>query len=134
MTKALSKALLGTCFALAVALPLRAAEEVKTTPKSYAVLIGISDCGDKDITPRPHAEDDAKALYDLCTNKDYLGVDHVRLLLGKDDAGRKSQKATRENILKALSWVATEAKRDDLVILAWIGQGAPLNEQADKLC
>jgi len=133
MSKALWKALLGTCVALAVAMPLRAAEDVKT-PKSYAVLIGISEYGDKEITPRPHAEADAQALYDLLTNKDYLGADHVRLLLGKEDAKRHSQKATRENILKALSWVATEAKRDDLVILAWIGQGAPLGEQGDRVC
>ena len=40
---------------------------------------------DKQIKPRPYAEDDAKALYDLFTNKDYLGADadNVRLLLGE---------------------------------------------------
>ena len=61
------------------------------SPQSYVVLIGISDYADKQIKPRPMAENDAKALYDLFTNKSFLGVeeDHVRLLLGKPDEKRK---------------------------------------------
>ena len=52
------------------------------------VLIGISDYADKQIKPRAKAEEDVKALYDLLTNKDYLGADkeNVRLLLGHEDA------------------------------------------------
>src|SRR6266852_1240543 len=112
MTKArLTGLLTGLVLALLVTLPLRAAE---ATPQSYVVLVGISQYADQQIKPRPHAEADAKALYDLFTNKDYLGVDadHIRFLLGSPDAKRNSEPATRENILKALHWIGTKAKRD----------------------
>ena len=77
------------------------------------------------------AENDAKDLYDLFTNKSYLGAepDHVRLLLGKPDAKRKSEPATADNILKAVQWLAESSKKDDLAIFAIIGEGAPLRRQ-----
>ena len=109
-------------------------EEAKA-PHAYAVLIGAGKYSDAAIQSRPHAEDDVKALYDLFTDKAYLGVpkDHVKLLLGgTQDEERKSQEATQDNILKAAQWVAKEAKRDDLVIFAFIGQGAALGEHADR--
>jgi C-terminal peptidase prc len=134
MSKAkLAGALAALVLALIAVVPLRAAE-AQSHP--HVVLIGISQYGDKQIKPRPHAEADAKALYDLFMNKDYLGVpaDHVRLLLGSPDPQRKSEPATHDNILKALRWVAAEAQRDDLVILAFIGQGAPLSGGSGRLC
>jgi carboxyl-terminal processing protease len=116
---------------LAPAFSARAADPVS---HPYAVLVGINEYADKQIKPRPHAEDDAKALYDLFTNKDYLGIepDSIHLLLGKTDDKRKSEPATRENILKSLKWVAATAKRDDVVIFAFLGEGAPLSES--RLC
>jgi C-terminal peptidase prc len=124
--------LLSVLLALAAALPVVAAEEKSD---SYVVLVGISQYTDQQIKPRPHAEDDAKALYDLFSNKDYLGVapDHIRLLLGTADAGRKSEPATRENIMKAVHWIAATAKQDDLVVFAFIGQGAPLGQSGSRL-
>src|SRR5687767_2973537 len=94
-----------------------AAEEAARPNEARVVLIGISDYADKQIKPRKHAEDDAKALFDLFSSKEYLGVDakHIRLLLGKADEKRGSQPATRENILKAVEWLA-EGKRDDLTL------------------
>ncbi len=133
MTKA---RLMGLLASLVVALllvqPARAAE---ATSQTYVVLVGISEYADQQIKPRPHAEADAKALYDLFTNKDYLGVhaDHVRLLLGSPDQERKSEAATRENIIKALHWIGTKAQRDDLVIFAFIGQGAPPGSAGSRL-
>jgi C-terminal peptidase prc len=123
----------GLVLALFAAMPLRAA--APTPSNSYVVLVGINQYGDKQIKPRLHAEADAKALYDLFTNKDYLGVeaDRIRLLLGSADPQRKSEPATRENVIKALNWVATNAGRDDLVIFAFIGEGAPLSESG-RLC
>jgi C-terminal peptidase prc len=125
--------LAGLFGALALAAPLRAAE---AAPQTWVVLAGISTYADKQIPPRPRAEDDAKALYDLFTDADYLGVDegHVRLLLGTADARRKSQPATRANLLKALRWLAAEARPDDLVIFAFLGRGATLGEEGDQLC
>src|SRR6516162_11253107 len=105
MTRAMFTRLLGAVLVAGLlALPLRA-EEAKD-PQPYVVLVGISNYTDKQIKPRPHAEDDARALYDLFSDAKYLGVDrdHIRLLLGSDDSDRKAQKATRANILDALSW------------------------------
>jgi carboxyl-terminal processing protease len=133
MTKARVTGLLASLvFTLLVVLPLRAAE---TKPHTYIVLVGISQYSDPQIKPRPHAEADVKAFYDLFRNKSYLGVDedHIRLLLGKADEKRHSEPATRENIIKALHWLGTKAKRDDLVIFAFIGQGAPIGTSGSLL-
>jgi len=136
MSKAMLRGLLGGLTVwLVLVLPLRAAEEVRT-PNAYVVLIGVGKYSDAAIQSRVHAEDDVKALYDVFTDKVYLGVpkDHVKLLLGGvRDEKRNSQEATKENILKAASWLAKEAKRDDLVIFALIGQGAALGEHADRM-
>ncbi len=112
------------------------AEGQATPPQPYVVLVGISKYADAKIKPRTHAEDDARALYDLFTNKDYLGVDkkHVKLLLGSPDGKRGSQPATRENILKALQWLASEARGKDPVIFAFFGNGGPLGDLGDRRC
>ncbi len=120
-------------FLPAVALPLRAAEEpgaTKTHP--CAVLVGINQYADSQIIPRAHAEADAQALYDLVTSKDYLGLapDQVRLLLGSKDAKRPSDIATHTNIVNALKWAAANAGRNDLVIVAFMMEGAPLGDRA----
>lgn len=114
--------------------PAQAAEA--PPPKAYVVLIGINDFADRQIKPRLHAEADAKALYDLFTHSDYLGVDagHVRLLLGRADSGRKSRPATRANILDAAQWLAREAKRDDLMVFAYFGRGAPAGVLGTPTC
>ena len=136
MTKATLTGLLGgLTVLLTLALPLRAAEEAKA-PKAYAVLIGVGKYSDGAINGRPYAEADVKALYDLLTDSQYLGIpkDHVKMLLGgAADKERNSQEATRDNILAAAKWVAKEAGRDDLVILTYIGQGAALGERGDRI-
>ncbi len=135
MTRPTLRGLLGGLILLfVIAVPLRA-EEARA-PKAYAVLIGVGHYSDAAIQSRPHAEADAQALYDVFTNKDYLGIptENIRLLLGgAQDQKRHSEEATRDNILKAAKWVAGQAKRDDLVILAYIGQGAALGEHADRV-
>jgi carboxyl-terminal processing protease len=134
MTKAMLTGLLGAMLLAWVAVLPAAAAEPKA-PQTYVVLVGISEFADKQIQSRPHAEDDVKALYDLFTDTHYLGVDgdHVRLLLGKEDADRKSQPATKDNILKALEWLK-EAKQDDTVLFAYVGQGSSLGDRGDRRC
>lgn len=134
MTKALFTLLAVGVITAATALPSRAEESQPSRP--YVVLVGIEKYADGTILPRPKAEADVKAMYDLLVDKKYLGVprDHIRLLLGSEDKERGSQPATRENILKSLHWLATEAKPDDLVIFAYIGEGAPLTDKGDRLC
>ena len=88
----LSCALGSLVLMLAATLPALAAEEKAAagTPQAHVVLVGISDYADKQIKPRKFAEEDAKALYDLFTDKRYLGVegDNIRLLLGSADEKR----------------------------------------------
>jgi C-terminal peptidase prc len=133
MSKAKWIGLLGCLVVVAGVLPpARAAEDAKDAkPKSFIVLVGINNYADPQIEARKHAEADARALYDLFTDKKYLGVekDHVKLLLGKADARHASELATRENILKALTWAATHAGKDDLVVFAFFGEGAPLGDR-----
>lgn len=97
-----------------------------TPGKTYLVLVGISDYADKQIKPRLHAEADAKAFYDLFTDKQYLGVpaDQAKLLTGA--------KATRQNILDALKWAATKAETNDLVVYGFFGQGGPIGDSGDR--
>lgn len=109
---------------------LLAADETPAQP--FVVLIGINNYQDPQIVGRQRAEEDAKALYDLFINKNHLGVErnHIKLLLGSPDARRKSELANRENILQAMQWVAQNARKDDMVIIGWFGQGAPLGERS----
>jgi len=131
----LSGLLAGVLATLALAAPARA--EQPGQPHTYVVLIGIGKYQDPQIKPRPFAEDDAKALYQLLTDKKYLGVpaDNVKLLLGAPDPAVKgSEKATRENILKALTWVGEQARPRDLVIIGYFGEGGPLGKSGDRRC
>jgi C-terminal peptidase prc len=134
MIRAKMRGVLVSLILMALAVLPGRAEETQSQP--YVLLIGVSQYADKQIKPRPHAEADATALYDLFTHKDHMGVkaDHIRLLLGAPDGQRKSEPATHENILKAIRWLAAEPRRDDLVILAFIGEGASLGDAGNRLC
>jgi carboxyl-terminal processing protease len=99
------------------------------TGKPLVVIVGIDKYQDPQINSRKHAEADAKALAELFLAKDRLGAapDRVKLLLGSS-AG--DDQATRDNILKALTWLEKKSTKDDLVILAFFGNGAPVGERA----
>jgi C-terminal peptidase prc len=139
MTKVMLKGLMaGWMLAALAALPLRAAEDTPPKPKAFAVVVGIDHYADVQIKPRAHAEADAKALYQVLSSNDYLGIrpGDGYLLLGsaKGDAGQQkqddaAQPATHAAILKALHSVASKAGKDDLVVFAFFGQGAPLGEK-----
>ncbi len=134
MTRAMLSRWLGAVLTLGLlALPLCAEQPKAADAKAhqpYVVMVGISNYADKQIKPRPHAEDDAKALYQLFTDKKYLGVDaeHSRLLLGDSAKVPGSEPATRANILKALRWVADNAKSNDLVLFGFFGEGGPVGD------
>jgi C-terminal peptidase prc len=116
------------------ATPCRAVEPLNDTPaKTYAVLVGVTKYTDPEILPRKNAEADAQALYDLLTDKTYLGADpeNVKLLLGSTDEKRHATPAIKTNIVNAVREVAGKAAKDDLVVIALIGDGAELG---DKTC
>jgi C-terminal peptidase prc len=100
------------------------------------VVVGIDKYDDPQIKPRPKAEADARALYNLFTDQKYLGVpaEDARLLLAKDDDKGPGKKATRAAFLDALRYVAKEARPTDLVLIAFIGQGGPVGEAGERHC
>lgn len=101
-------------------------------PQAYVVLVGIDQYKDQQIKPRQFAEADAKGLYDLFLKQSALGVkkENIKLLLGKDDPTRGSQTASKANIIQAAAWLEKVAKKDDLVIFAYFGEGAPVGERS----
>ena len=133
MRNALFTLLLG---ALALASPaLRAADEEvpKAQQGPYVVIVGVAETADPTIQPRPSADADAKALFDLLSDKKYLDVkpERIQLLTSKVDDKRKGQKATRENILKAVHAAVTGTGRGDTVLIAYFGRGA---SAGDRTC
>jgi C-terminal peptidase prc len=116
-------------FAGVLAGQARAADDSKSQP--YIIIVGIDQYKDAQILPRKHAEADAKLLYDVFTNPAQLSIDaaHVKLLLGKDDPKRHSEPATKDNVLKSLTWVVDNAKKDDLVLFVYLGEGAPVGDR-----
>ena len=142
MTQAISR-WLGAVLALGLlALSVRATDDKKAEkdkppqPQTYVVLVGISNYGDKQIKPRAHAEEDAKALFELLTNKKYLGVDadHSRLLLGDSAKVPGSQPATRKTFSNPCDWIADKATSNDLVIFGFFGEGGPMGESGSHRC
>ena len=108
----------------------RAAEEIS---QPHVILVGIDNYADPQIKARLHAEADAKAMYDLFASKKYLGVNpsNIKLLLGavRRQAAERAGHAGQHPQALALAREGS-AKRDDLVIFAFFGNGAPLGERA----
>lgn len=109
--------------------PLPAADPAPEKPGQgpFVVLVGVEAFDDAAIQPRPTAAKDAAALYDVLTDAKYLGVpkDRAVLLTAKPDEARGGQKATRENIIKAVKDAVAKTGKDDLVVLGFFGRGAP---------
>jgi C-terminal peptidase prc len=101
---------------------------VKPSQGNYAVLIGVSQFDDKAIQPRPTADADAKAMYDLVTNPGYLGIPASRtvLLTSTADEKRNGRTATKDNILKAIHEAVAKTGKDDLLVIGFFGRGAPV--------
>jgi carboxyl-terminal processing protease len=130
LTRWMRGLVVGLAVLLVPAVSHAAADDQPGTP--YVILVGIDKTGDPQILKRDHAESDAKRLYDLFVNKDNLGAPekNIKLLLGSADAKRPHQIATKENILDAFRWLAKTAGKDDLVIVAYLGEGAALGERS----
>src|SRR5205085_1008524 len=101
----------------------------------FVVIVGAGEYLDKSITPRPSADADAVALYDVLTDAKNLGVpaDRIRLLLSKPDEGRKALVASRPSIVTAVTQAVANTAKDDLIILAFFGRGAA-GSSPDKTC
>ena len=86
--------------------------------KVHAVVVGISDYGDKSIPDLKYAAADAKKFYEVLTDRTKGGLkeENVKLLLNSD--------ATLIGIRKALwNWLHVRAKEDTTVIIFFAGYG-----------
>lgn len=94
-------------------------------PKTFAVVIGISDYDDEDIEDLSFAAADAELYKAFLMSPDAgeIPEDNVTLLINEN--------ATRANIIQAMSTVFSLASKDDMIILyiAAHGQTAGENEE-----
>jgi len=126
--------LLGLVAAVAAAVagaPARADAPAVKAGGPFVVLVGAGEFQDKAIDPRPTADADAKALYDLFTDPKFLGVppERAKLLLSAADAKRGGVVATRDAIVKAVEAATTQTGKDDLIVLAFFGRGASAGDK-----
>ncbi len=110
---------------------IASAEDTAAPAKGpYVVIVGVGAFTDPAISPRPTAEADARAFYDLFVNKDYHdGADRVKLLTATPDEARKSTPATRENIVAALNHAVEQTGKNDMIIVTMFGRGASSGDQ-----
>ena len=101
--------------------PVRADEPSFKAAGPFVVIVGVGQFQDNAIDPRPTADNDAKALFDVLSDPKYLGVpaERARLLVSAPDEKRGGQVATREAIAKAIEAAATQTGKDDLIVLAF---------------
>ena len=122
--------LLGLAITLACPDPLRAGVALAPSKSPYVVIVGVGEFTDPAISARPTAEADARALYDLFIDPAFHDdADRVRLLTAKADEKRKSQPATRENIVKAVREAVAKTAKDETIIVAMFGRGASSGDQ-----
>jgi len=116
---------------LAVWLSGQAIVQAQTPGPAYTVIVGINQYADPFILPRAFAEADAVALYRWLTSDrgGQVPAEKVRLLLGRPQNQPGALPATREEILKALHWALDNAKEEEVILLAWFGQGAPVGDR-----
>lgn len=88
-------------------------------PQRWAVIVGISEYANPNVTGLKFADRDADALASFLQKPEGGGFDqdHVRLLLNKD--------ATLENLREALINFLSHAIDKDLVIIYFAGHGLP---------
>jgi Flp pilus assembly protein TadD len=86
-------------------------------PKSYALVIGVSQYEDPKITSLKHAHKDAGAFADFCANASGLNIpaDQLKVMT--------NEKATYWNIVDGLDWLKSSAQKDDQVYIYFAGHG-----------
>jgi formylglycine-generating enzyme required for sulfatase activity len=91
-----------------------------TSSKRYALVIGVENYQDKQITPLTAAANDAKLLADALVKYAGFPADQV-ILLASDQATEKQP--TRENILRRLSNLRAAIPSDGLLLVSFAGHG-----------
>ncbi len=97
--------------------PLPPANHQLSSTNTYAVVVGISDYQDKDISDLQYADKDAEAFANYLRSPagGSLDGDHLHLLI--------NEQATAGRIAEALDDLIEKAKKDDQVIIYFSGHG-----------
>jgi C-terminal peptidase prc len=111
----------------------RADEKTAHKSQTYAVVVGAGTFADKEIKPRPTADEDARTIAGLLTDKAIGGVpsEHLTVLLSKADEKFGAKEATKENILKSIGDAIKKVGKDDTLLIYMVMQGATAG---DKPC
>ncbi|MBI4854651.1 MAG: SUMF1/EgtB/PvdO family nonheme iron enzyme [Acidobacteria bacterium] len=91
-----------------------------TSAKRYALVIGVEQYQDKQITPLTAAANDAKLLADALVK--YAGFPAEQVVLLASDQPTERQ-PTRENILRRLSNLRAAIPSDGLLLVSFAGHG-----------
>jgi hypothetical protein len=111
-------------------LALQASEQVKSLPgktKRYALVIGVDQYADTQITTLGGASNDAKTLAHALIQYAAFPSDQVTLLASDQPAERLP---TRGNILRRLSNMAAVVPPDGLLLISFAGHGIERDGQA----
>jgi carboxyl-terminal processing protease len=123
--------------ALAVAVALSAvglsarAEDKAPKTNTYAVVVGVGSFTDDQIKARPTADEDARTIAGILTDKAVGGIpsDHVAVLLSKADDKFGAKEGTKANILAAVGDAVKKVGQHDTLILYMVMQGATAAEK-----
>ena len=89
-------------------------------PQRYAIVIGIGNYKDRKIPPLHYTVTDAQGMYNVLTNEKYgfFLKENVKILINEE--------ASTQNIKKTFgTWLKTNVKENDFVIIYFAGHGAP---------
>jgi carboxyl-terminal processing protease len=130
MTRLFRLGTLAVAFALVMG-GLTRAEEKATKGQTHAVVVGVGTFADKEIKPRPTADEDAKTIAGLLTDKSVGAVpsDNVALLLSTADEKLAAKEGTKVNILKAIGDATAKVGKDDTLLIYLVMQGATAGEK-----
>lgn len=109
---------------------LQPADSIKTLPakvKRYALVIGVDQYADTQITTLGGASNDARALADALIRYAAFPAEQVTLIASDQPAERQP---TRGNILRRLSNMAAVVPADGLLLIAFAGHGIERGGQA----
>lgn len=95
--------------------------------KRWALIIGVSQYDDGNITPLPGANNDARELRDAL--RDYAGFDERQIITLTTDES-KDRQPTKNNILRYLGNLSGTVPKDGLLLVAFSGHGIERQKQA----
>src|SRR5215217_2972871 len=111
----------------ALGIPNSPVKALPSTSKRYAIVIGVDQYADTQITTLGGASNDAKALANALVQYAGFPTEQVTLLASDQPAERQP---TRGNILRRLSNLAAVIPQDGLLLLSFAGHGMERGGQA----